>query len=476
MIEKDRLIIGLTGSLGSGVSEAGKYLVKKLGTKVYRITGKEWLEKPSEIKDEAYKLSQLIKDLIEGKEGSNLPRELLQKRGNELRRDKGLAYLSREILERIDKIEQVVEQGDSKKAAYPIVIDGIKNKGEIFELRKYSNFFLIAIDAPYSLRLKRLTPKYRAQGKDAKELEEDDERDHDENIDYGQQVDLCVYLSDILIRNDTEKEKNLTNKLDYYISLIKKEKYTYPLDCEVLMTHAYCESLKSPCLKRKVGAIISTNESEIVAAGYNLTPRVEENSAGPEQESCKNDYGMCYRDKERIDLLKKIKRCPHCGVELIKVINCPKCKRSIEINNLYPKCPDCHLDLDINNYFICGGCKKKIMKEFIGKLMEKCRALHAEEMAISQLSKLGSGISPKDIKATLYTTTYPCFQCANKIVRSIIKKVVYVEPYPQKESEELFTKFEKEGKINLEQFEGVKARALFRIFDKNEWEIVDVAL
>ncbi len=108
--------------------------------------------------------------------------------------------------------------------------------------------------------------------------------------------------------------------------------------------------------------------------------------------------------------------------------------------------------------------------------MEKCRALHAEEMAISQLSKLGSGISPKDIKATLYTTTYPCFQCANKIVRSIIKKVVYVEPYPQKESEELFTKLEKEGKINLEQFEGVKARALFRIFDKNEWEIVDAAL
>ncbi len=256
------------------------------------------------------------------------------------------------------------------------------------------------------------------------------------------------------------------------------------MDCEVLMTHAYCESLKSPCLKRKVGAIISTNESEIIAAGYNLTPRAEEkgieerafsHSVGREQESCQDDYGMCYRDGERINLLKKIKRCPHCGVELIKVINCPKCKRSIEINNLYPKCPECDLDLDINNYFICGGCKRKIMKEFIGKLMEKCRALHAEEVAISQLSKLGSGISPKDIKATLYTTTYPCFQCANKIVRSIIKKVVYVEPYPQKESEGLFTKFEKEGKINIEQFEGVKARALFRIFDKNEWEIINSA-
>jgi deoxycytidylate deaminase len=249
------------------------------------------------------------------------------------------------------------------------------------------------------------------------------------------------------------------------------------------MTHAYCESLKSSCLKRKVGAIISTNESEIIASGYNLAPRAKEKGAerdfsrGPwhEQESCKEDWGMCYRDKEKINLLKKIERCPHCGRELIKAINCPKCSRTIEINDLYPKCPQCHLDLDIDNYFICKDCGKKIVKEFIGKLMEKCRALHAEEIAIIQLSKLGSGIPLKDIKATLYTTTYPCFQCANKIVQSIIKKVVYVEPYPQKESEELFTKFEKEGKINLEKFEGVKARALFRIFDRNEWGIINTA-
>ncbi len=229
MIERDRLIIGLTGSLGSGVSEAGKYLVEKLGIKVYRITGEEWLEKPDESKNDgyAYKLSGLIEDLTEEKNGSKSPREVLQRRGNELRRDKGLAYLAKEILERIDKIEQIAEQKDGRKATYPIVIDGIKNKGEIFEFRKYSNFFLIAIDAPFQLRLGRLTSKYRAQGKDAKELEEDDERDHDESIAYGQQVDLCVYLSDILIKNDTPKLKNLQNKLDYYSSLIIRVQINY---------------------------------------------------------------------------------------------------------------------------------------------------------------------------------------------------------------------------------------------------------
>ena len=103
-----------------------------------------------------------------------------------------------------------------------------------------------------------------------------------------------------------------------------------------------------------------------------------------------------------------------------------------------------------------------IMKEFVGKRMEVCRALHAEERAIIQLGKLGMSLKPSEV--TLYTTTFPCPQCANKIVGLGIGKIVFVEHYPTKESVDLLAR-SLENK-NIEKFEGVKARAYFRIYDR----------
>ena len=61
---------------------------------------------------------------------------------------------------------------------------------------------------------------------------------------------------------------------------------------------------------------------------------------------------------------------------------------------------------------------------------------------------------------TLYTTTFPCLPCANKIVSAKIKEVVYVEPYPIKEAAEVL---ESAG-VRTRRFEGVKAQAFFKLF------------
>jgi len=60
----------------------------------------------------------------------------------------------------------------------------------------------------------------------------------------------------------------------------------------------------------------------------------------------------------------------------------------------------------------------------------------------------------------LYTTTYPCTLCANKIVSIGIKKVVFAEPYPMEDA----TKILQAGKVELSPFEGVKSSAYFRIY------------
>ena len=61
------------------------------------------------------------------------------------------------------------------------------------------------------------------------------------------------------------------------------------------------------------------------------------------------------------------------------------------------------------------------------------RAVHAEMDAL--LSCARCGISPEG--GLLYTTTFPCHNCARHIIAAGICKVVYVEPYPKSRARDL---------------------------------------
>jgi len=114
-----------------------------------------------------------------------------------------------------------------------------------------------------------------------------------------------------------------------------------------------------------------------------------------------------------------------------------------------------------------GG--EKILKDLVeeGNLhqLEYCLALHAEENAIIQSSKIG-GMGLKG--GTIYTTSQPCSLCAKKIQQIGLKKVVYTEAYPASLSE-VYMKG-----VDLEQFEGVKPRAYIKLFmphhNQKEWQ------
>uniref|UniRef100_UPI001E5EABDB deaminase n=1 Tax=Chromobacterium sp. ASV23 TaxID=2795110 RepID=UPI001E5EABDB len=62
----------------------------------------------------------------------------------------------------------------------------------------------------------------------------------------------------------------------------------------------------------------------------------------------------------------------------------------------------------------------------IADLIEFSRAVHAEMDALISLSRSGGGVSQN---GTLYTTTFPCHNCARHIIAAGIKKVYYIEPY-----------------------------------------------
>lgn len=128
-----------------------------------------------------------------------------------------------------------------------------------------------------------------------------------------------------------------------------------------------------------------------------------------------------------------------------------------------PECPnpECKQTLksldDLRDGFKCTFCGFNLVKAYSpDRGMSRCTAVHAEMAAV--LNASGKDLRDK----VLYTTTFPCAQCARQIAYVGIKKVIYVEPYPDPDSE---TFMRENCGISLQMFEGVKARAYERIFN-----------
>jgi deoxycytidylate deaminase len=124
-------------------------------------------------------------------------------------------------------------------------------------------------------------------------------------------------------------------------------------------------------------------------------------------------------------------------------------------------CPECGTALPNLKYpYDCPKCKTNIYRRIIrDRALSRCSALQAEERAIINAgAKSARG-------CTLYVTTFPCFNCARKILDVGIKTVWYAESYPDTDALNLFNK----APIILQKFEGVKARAYFKLF--SQWRI-----
>lgn len=382
-ISSNTIILGLTGSFGSGCTTFRDVLRGRYGF-------------------QDFSLSDIVRSEA-GKRGiGKTDRMTLQTLGNTLREEhKNAGILAITAL----------KMASSKNTTDRLVFDGIKNFEEVQEFRKYPNFYLVAVDCSKPIRLKRLIKKNPVY-KDLVKFEIEDDRDIDEGLKYGQQVQKCVDEADIILSNESQyAEKMIHPKLaeilQRYMKLVTEEETDIlPTTEELNMSIASNMALKSSCLKRKVGAIICDEKGRSVATGYN---EVLEG-----QQTCHEKYGECYRDKKRNEILDKMQQ-----------------KMKIFGN-----------DFD---------------KAFSGiKVLELCRALHAEETAILQTSKSDT------VGATLYTTTFPCFLCAKMIVRAGIKKLVYVEPYPVEEAMDLLY----DSAVELRKFEGVKARVFYKLFKK----------
>ena len=279
-------------------------------------------------------------------------------------------------------------------------------------------------------------------------------------------------MSDISINNEDEFERNLSGELERYksktfikllryISLIVDPGCTKPTTEEMFMNMAYTMALKSNCISRKVGAVIEGAKGYLVGAGWN--------DVGEGQISCGLRKIKDLRMPEYASYVKAIKSKNENSTQsdaqvldqLIKHYgdeNCCFCMKDelskAEISLLVSKASSDGL-LDKSKV-------DKLSAKIKIKRLEFCKALHAEENAIIQSAKIG-GMGLKDAK--IYVTTYPCELCAKKIQQAGIAEIVYVEPYPKALSKDLYLS-DGSKKVDIRQFEGVKARSYMALFQQ----------
>jgi len=191
------MIIGLSGPNASGKGEVAKYLQSK-GYQVYSLS--------DVLREEAKKI------------GLDQSRKTLINFGYQLRKKYGEGIL-------VKKVDQQIHQ----QGIHPegnIVVDSIRNPGEIKELRKIANkkkVIILGIDAPERLRYERLLKRGRLGDlKNFPEFVQAEKRENSEKK-YAQQISKCIQLADKIIINKGSL-KQLQQKIDDFLKEIENEK------------------------------------------------------------------------------------------------------------------------------------------------------------------------------------------------------------------------------------------------------------
>jgi len=319
------------------------------------------------------------------------------------------------------------------------IIRSLKHPDEVETLRQVygAGFILIGISSSIDSRRKYLVDE---KGVPLEEIERLIERDDKEsNPDgLGQSTRDVFQMADAFITSDDAD--SLSSQIGRTLDLLYSKPVVPPTSDEYAMFMAYAASLRSADLSRQVGAVLTNNQSDILATGANDVPKFGGGLYWPTSDD-KRDYELGKDSNEEqknkiiLNIMKKFK-----GDE----------------------------DIPDDSLLIEG--KKLLKGTGLLDITEYGRAVHAEMEAL--MSSARNGISTRG--STLYTTTYPCHNCAKHIVAAGVNRVLYIEPYPKSFATILHEdSINSEGtlgqadKVSFEPFVGIGPRRFVDLFSMN---------
>ena len=233
------MIIGLTGSIGSGKGVVADFLKEQ---------GFIYLSLSNELREIAKE------DKVE------FIRENLQNLGNKLREEGGAGVLAQLVVDKINNQEY-------KK----VVVDGIRNPAEIGVLKTLNNFFLVSVDAAQKIRFERVKERGRESDPQAWDgfLKMDGRDKGEGEAETGQNVRKCMELADFTLVNDggleeiQEKIRKLFDEVDRKLPRPDWDEYFVEI-CRAVARRATCNRGRS-------GSVIAKNK-RLLVTGYVGSP------------------------------------------------------------------------------------------------------------------------------------------------------------------------------------------------------------
>jgi deoxycytidylate deaminase len=439
---KDELVLGIVAPVGADLKSFEDLVDRHLPSYGYVsnvIRLSDFLKSP-----EGEKLSGVKIDL-----SSTVNRySTLMKAGNEVRKKTNdNDFLAQYAITKIAASRKT----DEEEVPTPFkgrvhILHSLKHKEEVQILREVYGvgFFLIGVYCHEEQRRAHL----RRNGASDLEAVELIFRDYDDNQKFGQQTSKVYELADVFVHLDLDNLEKTGCELERFLDLIFGNPFRTPTKDENAMFLAYAASLRSGSLARQIGAVVTSSNGEIIATGTNDVPRYGGGQywAG---ESDQRDYarGFDSNTYQRNIIIKAV-------IKAVRGNGLPTEGENVG-----------KMDYTEEQLFKLG--KEILVGTPLFDLTEFGRDVHAEMEALLCCARIG--VSPKG--GVLYTTTFPCHNCAKHIVAAGIQRVVYVEPYPKSKAKELHSDsieiespHKSENKVRFEPFVGVGPRRYFDLF------------
>lgn len=436
-IEKPELMVGLVAPVGTPLKYVERTLTEDLHQRGYTV---EVLHLSDSLAGLDLDVPPVSEDAEEFERVSTL-----MDRGNALRREAG----GGEALALLAAAEVNELRGEPGKDGEPPHLSGraflfrqLKHPDEVHWLRWIygAAFHLVGVYCPEQVRKENLEIEHGMSPGESQELID---RDQGEEHRFGQQLRETFHLSDVFVElagHEAPAAEEMARQLKRYVKLLFSELgegVITPTRDEYGMHLAYTASLRSGDLSRQVGAAVLTPRGEVVALGTNEVPAAGGGqywSDGDEAPSRDADLGYDSNERMKAQILQ----------EVLEVID-------QDFEALDRKEKEARV----------AKARDALGSARIMNLTEFGRAVHAEMEAILSAGRTGVPVKGCD----LFTTTFPCHNCAKHIVGAGVRRVVYVEPYPKSLSRELHDdaisfaeQVDDEQKVSFEPFVGVAPR------------------
>lgn len=321
--------------------------------------------------------------------------------GTKLRRQSGRGdVLALSAVNEIAQRRPVADAGsplDQRLLRHVHVLDSLKHPDEVRSLRQIygPGFYLVGVFAPRAVRKRHLIDERYLSEEQAEQLLNRDAVEEAER-EYGQRTRDTFHLSDVFI--DVSNTGRAREALERFFALVFGDPFITPNADEFGMQAAASASFRSGALARQIGAALVNKRGDLISVGHNEVPRAGGGLYCATDSPDGRDLALGVDTNTQ--RLKEIAR---------------EAARELERAGLIG-------DVD--------GAAQVLAGSKLRDITEYGRTVHAEMEALLAAARTGVAVR----RATLYTSTFPCHNCAKHVVAAGVDRVVYIEPYPKSEA------------------------------------------